>query len=326
MRFFRRLSLLLFLLVVVLSICSHFAAKPEIQHPTKVNLAQESSLEKFAPTIDTDPAKLTIIKLLYLTLLLGVIFGLIVDLNFIIGSVKSRTLGISGKFANSNINLNYFFKVFAAIILTYLIFRFLRIRLLSLFPLSETFILLTLDALFKIFSCFLIFSTFSSKSFGLNFKNIQHYPRLIIKSYVGLMPLLTLVVSVNFFIFHSLNIQSEPMKAITLIMKEKSIVNLCIWFIEAVIIAPIFEEFIFRGLIYGSLRKRFSFGLSALFSAVFFSLLHNNIFYFLPILTLGTFFSYAYERTKNILAPMCLHTLHNFLIFIILILYKIYLI
>jgi ABC-2 type transport system permease protein len=78
----------------------------------------------------------------------------------------------------------------------------------------------------------------------------------------------------------------------------------------AVIAAPIFEEFIFRGLIFGGLRRSLGLGTAALASAAIFALVHppSSV---VPVFVLGLCTALVYARTRTLAAPMIVHAIYN---------------
>jgi ABC-2 type transport system permease protein len=78
----------------------------------------------------------------------------------------------------------------------------------------------------------------------------------------------------------------------------------------AVLAAPIFEEFIFRGLIFGGLRRSAGLWPSVLGSAAVFAVVHPPLS-MIPVFGLGICAALAYERSKLLLAPMLTHALYN---------------
>ncbi len=73
-----------------------------------------------------------------------------------------------------------------------------------------------------------------------------------------------------------------------------------------VVLAPLVEELIFRGLLYRMLRERWGIGLSVVVSAVFFSLVHHGLL-FSPQLVGGIIFAVAYEWSKSLWVSIVLH-------------------
>jgi membrane protease YdiL (CAAX protease family) len=77
-----------------------------------------------------------------------------------------------------------------------------------------------------------------------------------------------------------------------------------------VIGAPLFEEFIFRGLIFGGLRRSTTPFIAVTASAAIFAIVHPPAS-MLPVFALGVCAATAYERTKSLLAPMLVHAGYN---------------
>jgi len=83
------------------------------------------------------------------------------------------------------------------------------------------------------------------------------------------------------------------------------------WFFAlAVLAAPLFEEFIFRGLILGGLRRSLPLWAAVLASAALFAIVHPPVSVF-PVFCLGILTGLAYVRTGSLLAPMLVHALYN---------------
>jgi membrane protease YdiL (CAAX protease family) len=78
----------------------------------------------------------------------------------------------------------------------------------------------------------------------------------------------------------------------------------------AVCAAPVFEEFIFRGLIFGGMRRSLNLPLSALGSAALFAIVHP-LFSLLPVFVLGLGTAWVYERRRMLLASMVTHAVYN---------------
>ncbi|RZT04027.1 hypothetical protein SAMN05216319_4196 [Duganella sp. CF402] len=84
-----------------------------------------------------------------------------------------------------------------------------------------------------------------------------------------------------------------------------------IWILAlAVIAAPLCEEFIFRGLIYGGLRRSMNALPAMAMSAAIFAVVHPPLS-MLPVFVLGLCAAWTYERSKTLLAPMLVHAVYN---------------
>jgi ABC-2 type transport system permease protein len=78
----------------------------------------------------------------------------------------------------------------------------------------------------------------------------------------------------------------------------------------AVLLAPVFEEFIFRGLVFGGLRRSMPLVPSMVMSAGLFAIVHPPAS-MLPVFVLGLGTAYVYDRNKGLLAPMLVHAVYN---------------
>jgi ABC-2 type transport system permease protein len=78
----------------------------------------------------------------------------------------------------------------------------------------------------------------------------------------------------------------------------------------AVVVAPIFEEFIFRGLIFAGLRRSLGAVPAIAASAAVFAIVHPPVS-MIPVFGLGLCAAFAFDRSKLLLAPMIAHGIYN---------------
>lgn len=85
--------------------------------------------------------------------------------------------------------------------------------------------------------------------------------------------------------------------------------------IEVVVLAPVFEEIIFRGLVFTTLRDKFSFPVSMIVSAGVFALAHGyGPIAFLSVFWSGLLWAWIYERTGSVLPGIFAHAMNNALV------------
>ncbi|WP_308410551.1 CPBP family intramembrane glutamic endopeptidase [Janthinobacterium sp. AD80] len=77
-----------------------------------------------------------------------------------------------------------------------------------------------------------------------------------------------------------------------------------------VLAAPLCEEFIFRGLIQGGLRRSLPAWQAIGIAAAIFAIMHPPAS-MLPVFVLGLCAGVAYERSGALLAPMLVHAAYN---------------
>jgi uncharacterized protein len=79
----------------------------------------------------------------------------------------------------------------------------------------------------------------------------------------------------------------------------------------AVLLIPVAEELLFRGVLYPSLKRPFGRRSALWISAVLFGAAHFNLMTFLPLTLLGLVLAWLYDRTGNLLAPIVAHSVFN---------------
>jgi membrane protease YdiL (CAAX protease family) len=80
----------------------------------------------------------------------------------------------------------------------------------------------------------------------------------------------------------------------------------------AVIFAPLFEELVFRGALYGTLRVKLHWSLAAVASALIFAAAHGyGLAGFGSVLVSGLLWCWAYEKTGSLLPGMIAHAANN---------------
>ena len=86
-------------------------------------------------------------------------------------------------------------------------------------------------------------------------------------------------------------------------------------FITTLTIVPIYEELIFRRIIYDDTKKLFNAKIAALVSSILFGLIHLHGGYMKIIATMagGLLSAYCYEKTQSLYACILLHSLNNFM-------------
>ncbi|MBQ4536070.1 MAG: HAD hydrolase-like protein [Lachnospiraceae bacterium] len=79
------------------------------------------------------------------------------------------------------------------------------------------------------------------------------------------------------------------------------------------LIAPIAEELLFRGVIYGYMRRFMNLQLAIVFSSALFGFYHMNLVQGVYAFILGCLIAYSYEYFGNFIAPVVMHVIANVL-------------
>jgi membrane protease YdiL (CAAX protease family) len=79
----------------------------------------------------------------------------------------------------------------------------------------------------------------------------------------------------------------------------------------AMLLAPLAEEILFRGILYTAVKQAGFPRLALWGSVLLFAVVHMNAVTFLPLAVLALFLTALYERTDNLLAPITAHAVFN---------------
>ena len=105
-------------------------------------------------------------------------------------------------------------------------------------------------------------------------------------------------------------LQTTPWLAELLPVGTRSRIQAGWLLVLAVVLAPLCEEFIFRGLVFGGLRRSTGLLPAMVLSAALFAIVHPPVS-MLPVFALGLCTAWVYERSKGLLAPMLVHAVYN---------------
>jgi uncharacterized protein len=126
--------------------------------------------------------------------------------------------------------------------------------------------------------------------------------------YCVALPIVVLVSLINQQIWQG---QGGSNPLLELALEGQDSVTLGIFFTTAAIAAPLFEEFLFRGFLLPSFTRYIPVWGSILLSALIFAIAHLSLSEILPLFSLGIVLGIVYTRSRNLLAPMLLHSIWN---------------
>ncbi|NEQ08764.1 MAG: CPBP family intramembrane metalloprotease [Moorea sp. SIO4E2] len=126
--------------------------------------------------------------------------------------------------------------------------------------------------------------------------------------YLIALPLVIVVSLINQQLWQG-NGGSNPL--LPLALEGQDTIALIIFFLTAAVAAPVFEEIIFRGFLLPSLTRYLPVWGAIALSSLIFAIAHLSLSEVLPLATLGIVLGFVYTRSRNLLAPMLLHSLWN---------------
>jgi membrane protease YdiL (CAAX protease family) len=112
------------------------------------------------------------------------------------------------------------------------------------------------------------------------------------------------------------NLQPEEQLPVRVLRVSMSVAGRAILGAAAILLAPVAEEILFRGILYPAIKQAGHPQVALWGTVVLFAAVHMNIVTFLPLAVLALLLTALYERTNNLLAPITAHALFNALNFV----------
>jgi membrane protease YdiL (CAAX protease family) len=106
---------------------------------------------------------------------------------------------------------------------------------------------------------------------------------------------------------------APPDDAIVVGPERSDLAGYLMWLVSACLIAPVSEEFFFRGYAFYAFNKKYGLFVALFASALGFSAIHGSIYSLLPIFAAGVGLALAYHRTGSLVPSMVAHAVNNFI-------------
>jgi membrane protease YdiL (CAAX protease family) len=165
----------------------------------------------------------------------------------------------------------------------------------------------------------IVMGTIFLKMHGLNWCDVlglrnPNWPRHLLLAFVvfaAVLPLMFGLKLVSTLLLQQIGWPVEDQNAVEMFFNIKSVWLRVYMGFFAVVIAPVAEEFIFRGLLFSTAKK---FGwpkCGAVGVSLLFALIHDNAPIFLPLFVFALALTWLYEKTEGLIAPIFAHSLFN---------------
>ncbi len=167
---------------------------------------------------------------------------------------------------------------------------------------------------------FLVRTSFARglKGFGLNVKTIHRDFFAAVVNLLSIWPLMVAAVFVTIFLGRLIlgpDFNLDPHEELKTIAEYSQLSLRVLIIITAVVIAPVLEEMLFRGLFQTVIRSfleiRNGAWLAILISSGLFAMAHENAGHRPALFMLGLCLGYSYEKSGSLLRPIFIHCLFN---------------
>ena len=149
------------------------------------------------------------------------------------------------------------------------------------------------------------------EAFGLCEPRLRHALFLALLTVLVVLPVAWSLQQASVVVLEKTGFPPEEETAVMLLTGAKSWWTRVYLGVFAVVIAPVAEEFIFRGVLYPFV-KQLGYPRCAWIGVNFlFALIHMDAAALVPLFVLALVLTWLYERTDNLLAPVAAHSLFN---------------
>jgi membrane protease YdiL (CAAX protease family) len=144
--------------------------------------------------------------------------------------------------------------------------------------------------------------------------NTQNWKRNCVSAVLTLLivtPIMLLLKIGSELALQKLGWPAPDQRAVEIILGAKSVWLRAYLICFAVALAPVAEEFVFRGLLFSAAKKLGWPRLGGLGASFLFAAFHLNLPTFLPLFAFALALTWLYERTEGLMAPIAAHSLFN---------------
>jgi hypothetical protein len=148
-------------------------------------------------------------------------------------------------------------------------------------------------------------------AFGLRNANLLRSLALAVGVLAVALPIVLGLQQVSVLVLGKLGWQPEDQRAVDLLVNADSGWMRVYLAFFAVVLAPVAEEFIFRGMLFPFVKQLGWPKLAWIGVSLLFAFIHLNAPTFLPLFVLALALTWLYEKTDCLLASMTVHSLFN---------------
>ncbi len=157
--------------------------------------------------------------------------------------------------------------------------------------------------------CFLILRSINPLTlFGLDADGWKRSAPAVIPAFLFALPAIFFIHALS---FRLLGPEARPQPLLQFLNESPAISHRLLLALTAIVVAPIGEELIFRGYIYGTARRYAGRWWALAISALIFAFIHAHLPSLGGLLVLAVALTLVYEYTASLWAPILMHALFN---------------
>jgi membrane protease YdiL (CAAX protease family) len=155
-----------------------------------------------------------------------------------------------------------------------------------------------------------------SAAFGFNSTRKTSAVLMAAGATLVVLPVASLLSQLSAGLMVKLHAQPVAQQSVQMLQNTVAIAPQIYLAIQAIILAPVIEEILFRGVLYPALKQQGYPKLALWGTSMFFGAMHVNMMLLAPLTFLGLMLVWLYERTDNLAAPIFAHSFFNLVNFV----------
>jgi len=153
-------------------------------------------------------------------------------------------------------------------------------------------------------------------AFGFNSTRKTSAVLMAMGATLVVLPIASLLSQLSAELMMKLHAQPVAQQSVQMLQNTVAVAPQIYLAIQAIILAPVIEELLFRGVLYPALKQKGYPKLALWGTSMFFGAMHVNMMLLAPLTFLGLMLVWLYERTNNLAAPIFAHSFFNLVNFV----------
>ena len=166
---------------------------------------------------------------------------------------------------------------------------------------------------FHVPALMILFGVFARRreSLGISRRGAPKRLGLSVLLYLAAIPLLWFYSMLYQILLYQFGYNFYLQEVAEVFLQPAPIMEKAAMYFVAIVLAPVFEEIVFRGVLLPWLVRRTGFWPGIALVSVLFAAIHVHLPSFLPLFLLSAMFCVAYARTRSLLVPIGMHACFN---------------
>ncbi|MFC1453709.1 lysostaphin resistance A-like protein [Verrucomicrobiota bacterium] len=149
------------------------------------------------------------------------------------------------------------------------------------------------------------------EAFGLEFAGLKRAAGQGVMGYIGIIPIIVVTSILCQVFFYAAGYPVTLQDVVTIFLEPQSGWSLFFLLLLAVVVAPLVEEVLFRGILLPVLMKKMGAGTAVVASSLIFAGIHQHLPSFAPLFILAVVLSMLYIYSGSLWTPIVLHAVFN---------------